>query len=123
MRGTYHTNSQIKSKTSILKSSLCDYGDAHILVKVTITVTGEGANDDAKRSNERDREVIIKNCAPFSDCISEINNTEIDNAKDLDVMMLMYDLIEYSYNYSKRSGSLWQYYRDYPNAILTFWIV
>ena len=51
---------------------------------------------------------------PFPDCISEINNTEIDHRKDIDVVMPMYSLIEYSENYSKTSGSLWQYYRDEP---------
>ena len=56
--------------------------------------------------------IIIKNCAPFTDCISEINNTQIDNAKEIDVVMTMYDFIEYSDSYSKTCGSLWQYYRD-----------
>ena len=55
---------------------------------------------------------------PFTDCRSEINNTQIDNAKDLDVVMPMYNLIEYSENYSKTSGGLWQYHRDDPNDII-----
>ena len=59
--------------------------------------------------------MILENCAPFIDCKSEINNTEIDNAKDIDIVMPMYNLIEYSDNYSKTSGSLWQYYKDEPN--------
>ena len=63
--------------------------------------------------------LIFKNCAPFTDCISEINNTQIDNAKYLDVMMPMYGLIRYSDNYSKTSGRLWQYYRDDPNDNVT----
>ena len=58
--------------------------------------------------------VILKNCAPFIDCISEINNTQTDNAKDLDVVMPMCNLIECSNNYSKTSGSPWKYYRDDP---------
>ena len=58
---------------------------------------------------------MFKNCAPFTDCISEINNTQIDNAKYTGVLMPMYNLIEYSDNYLKTSGSLWQYYRDDPN--------
>ena len=62
---------------------------------------------------------MFKNCAPFTDCISEINNTQIDNAKYIDVVMPMYNLIEYSDNYSKTSGSLWQYYKDDPNDNLT----
>ena len=65
------------------------------------------------------KEIIFKNCAPFTDCISEINNTQVDNAKDLDVVMLMYNLIEYSDNYSKTRGSLWQYYRDEQHNTLT----
>ena len=65
------------------------------------------------------KEIIFKNCAPFTDCISEINNTQVDNAKDLDVVMLMYNLIEYSDNYSKTPGSLWQYYRDEQHNTLT----
>ena len=56
--------------------------------------------------------MIIKTCAPFTDCISKINNTQVDNAKDNDIVIPMLNLIEYSDNYSKTSGSLWQYYRD-----------
>ena len=65
--------------------------------------------------DERNKGVICKNCAPFTNCISEISNTQIDNAKHIDVVMPVYNLIEYSDNYSKTSGSLWQYYRDDPN--------
>ena len=95
-RGTYNTNSQIKFKTSMLKSSLCDYSDAYILVKGTISVV-----------NTADAEVIFKNCALFTDGISEISNTQIDNARDIDVVRAIYNLIEKSDNYSKTSGSLW----------------
>ena len=63
--------------------------------------------------------VIFKDCVPFTDCINEINNTQTDNSKDLDVVKPIYNLIKYSNNYSKTSGSLWQYYRDDPNVILT----
>ena len=56
--------------------------------------------------------IIFKTCAPFTDCLSETNNTQIDNAKGIDIVMIMYNLIYYSDNYSKTSGSLWQYYRD-----------
>ena len=114
-RGTYNVNSQIKFKTTILKSSLCDYSDAYILVKGTITIAGAGADAAARQADERDKGVIFKNYAPFINCISEINNTQVDNAKDIDILMPMYNLIEYSDNYSKTSGSLWQYYRDEPN--------
>ena len=113
--GTYNKDSQIKLKTSMLKSSLYDYSDANILVSGTITITGEGLNDTANQVDEREKGVIFKICAPFTDFISEVNNTQIDNVKDVDVVMPMYNLIEYSNNYSKTSGSLWQYYRDEPN--------
>ena len=111
-RGTYNVNSQIKFKTTMLKSSLCDYGDAYILVKGKITITGAGADATARPVDERDKGVAFKNCASFTNCISEINNTQVDNAKDIDVIMPMYNLIEYSDNFAKTSGSLWQYFRD-----------
>ena len=108
--GTYNINSQIKFKTSMLKSSLCDDSDAYILVKGTITVNNTApAGADANNTNKK---VIFKNCAPFTNCNSEINNTQVDNAKYLDIVMPMYNLIEYSDNYSKTSGSLWQYCKD-----------
>ena len=106
---------QIKFKTTMLKSSLCNYSDAYILVKGTITITGEGADAAARQADERDKGVVFKNCALFTNCISEINNTQVDNAKDIDIVMPMYNLIEYSDNYAKTSGSLWQYYRYEPN--------
>ena len=114
-RGTYNVNSQIKFKTTMLKSSLWDYSDAYIFVKGKITITGRGADAAAREANERDKGVAFKNCVPFINCISEINNTQIDNTKDIDIVMPMYNLIEYSDNYSKTSGSLWQYCRDEPN--------
>ena len=99
----------------MLKSSLCDYSDAYILVKRTITIAGEGADAAARHADERDKGVAFKNCAPFINCISEINNTQVENAKDINIVMPMYNLIEYSDNYTKTSGSLWQYFRDEPN--------
>ena len=98
-----------------LKSSLCDYSDAYILVKGTVTINGRGADAAARRADERDKGVAFKNCAPFINCISEINNMQIDNAKDIDIVMPMYNLIEYSDNYAKTSRSLWQYFRDEPD--------
>ena len=90
----------------MLKSSLCDYSDVYTFVKGTITVNNTAAADaDANNTNKK---VIFKNCAPFTNYISEINNTQEDNAKDIDTVMLMYDLIEYSDNDSKNSGSFWQ---------------
>ena len=97
-------------KTTMLKSSLCDYSDAYILVKRTITVNNTAAAGAA--ANNTNEKVIFKNCAPFTSCISEINNTQIDNAKDIDLVMPMYNLIEYSDNYAKTTGSLWQYCKD-----------
>ena len=83
----------------MLKSSLCDYSDAYIFVKGTITIAGAGDNAAARQADERDKGVIFKNCAPSTNCISEINNTQVDNAKDNDIVMPMYNLIEYSDNY------------------------
>ena len=92
----------------MLRSSLCDYSDAFILVSGTLTIIGAGADDAAKRIDERNEGVKFKNSAPFTDWISEINNTQTDNAKDIDVVMPMNNLIEYNVNYSK-TGSFWQY--------------
>ena len=117
-RGTYNVNIQIKFKTTMLKSSLCDYSDAYILVKGKITIIGIGADAAARRADEREKGVAFRNCAPFTNCISEINNTQEDNAKDIDIVMPMYSLIEYSDNFAKTAGSLWQYFRDEPNDVL-----
>ena len=83
----------------MLRSSLCDYSDAYILVKETITV----GQETAATPNNVNKEVIFKNCASFTNCIGRMNNTQIDNAYDIDVAMSMYNLIEYSDNYSKAS--------------------
>ena len=88
----------------MLESSLCDYSDAYILVKGTITITGAGDNAAARQADERDKGVVFKSCAPFTNCISKINNTQVDNAKDIDIVMPMYNLKEYSDNYAKTSG-------------------
>ena len=96
----------------MLRSSLCDYSDAYILAKGNISVNNTAAADAAE--NNTNKKVIFKNCAPFTNCISKINNTQIDNAEYIDIVMPMYNLIEYSDNYSKTSGSLWQYCKDIP---------
>ena len=101
-RGTYNTNSHIQFETSMLKSSLCDYIDAYILVKGNITVqntagTGQPANNNG-------REVLFRNCAPTTGCINEVSNTQIYNAKDIDVVAPMYNLTEYSDNYFNGDG-------------------
>ena len=93
----------------MLKSSLCDYSDAYILVKGRITITGARPDAASRQADERDKAVIFKNCAPFINCKSEINNTKKDNAKNIDIVMPMYNLREYNDNNSKTSGSLWQY--------------
>ena len=91
-------------------SSLFEYSEACILVKGSIIVnntTAAGAD-----TNNTNKKVILKNCSPFTSCISEINNTQVDNGKDIDIVMPMYNLIEYSDKYSKTSGSLLQYCKD-----------
>ena len=92
----------------MLRSDLCNFSDAYIVVKETFTVTDP--NNDAY-----DKKLAFKNNALFVSCISKINNILVDNAEDLDIVMLMYNLLEYSKNYSKTTGSLWNYYRDEPN--------
>ena len=82
----------------MLKSSLYDYSDAYILVKGTITVNNTAATGAAAYNTNK--KVIFQKCAPFINCISQINNRQIDNAKDIDIVMPMYNLIEYSFNYS-----------------------
>ena len=98
----------------MLRSNLCNYDDAYILVKGNISVNNTAA--DAAAANNTNKKVILKNCAPFTNCISKINNTQIDNAEYIDIVMPMYNLIEYSDNYSKTSGSLWQYCKEIPDV-------
>ena len=100
---TFNTNSQITFKTLMLKSSLCDYSDAYILLSRTITITGEKDYTAARQADERNEEIIFKNCAPFTNCISKINNTQVDNEK--------FNFNECSDNYSEMSRSLWKYHR------------
>ena len=111
-RGEYSPDKQIRFKTAMLRSSLCDYSDAYILVKGNITVNNTAA--DGAAANNTDKKVIFKNCAPFTSCVSKINNAQIDNAQYIDIVMPVYNLIEYSDNYSKTSGSLWQYCKEMP---------
>ena len=96
----------------MLRSDLCDFSDAYIVVKGTITVTNSN-------NPQRNKTVVFKDNAPFINCISKINGVKIDNAEDLDVVMPMYNLLEYSKNYRKTTGSLWNYYRDKPNNPLS----
>ena len=97
IRGAYSPNKQIRFKTAMLRSSLCDYSDAYILVKGNISVNNTaGAGADANNTNKK---LIYKNCAPFTDTIREINNSQVDNAKDIDMVIPIYNLIEYIDNY------------------------
>ena len=93
----YSVNENIRFKTSMLRSDLCDYSDAYMVLKEGIDLLADAANEDN---------------APFRSCIWKINSTLTDNADDLDIVMPMYNLLEYSQNYSMTSGSLWNYYRD-----------
>ena len=88
----------------MLRSDLCDFSDAYIVVKRDITL--EVDND----ANKRDKNLAFKNNAPFINCISKINGVKIDSAEDLDVVMAMYNLLEYSKSYRKTTGILWNYY-------------
>ena len=81
-RGTYNKDNS-KFKTSMFRSNLCDYSDVYILAGGTITTDGVGADDNAKQANERNKRVIFKNCAQFTECINNINNDQIDNKKDM----------------------------------------
>ena len=96
----------------MLRSDLCDFSDAYIIVKGVTAVTNPV---DAKRN----KSVAFKNNAPFINCISKINRVQIDSAEDLDVVMPMFNLLEYSKNYRKTTGSLWNYYRDEPSDPLS----
>ena len=96
----------------MLRSSLCDYSDAYILVKGNISVNNTAAAGAA--ANNAAEKIIFKTCALFTNCISKINNTQVDNAEYIDIVIPMYNLIEYSDNYSKTSRSLRQYCKEIP---------
>ena len=106
LSNTYNENKSVRFKTPVLRSDLCDYSDAYILVNGTITIA---------RNHPRDRQnrpLILKNNAPFISCISKINNELIEDAEDLAIVMPIYNLLEYSKSYKKFIGSLYNYYRD-----------
>ena len=103
---TYNENKSIRFKTPMLRLHLCDYSDAYILVNGTITVTGNHPRD------RQNRPLILKNNVPFISCITRINGELIEDADDLDIVMPMYNLLEYRKNYRKTIGSFYNYYRD-----------
>ena len=103
---TYNENKSIRFKTPMLLSDLCDYSDAYILINGIIAVAGNNPRD------RQNRPVILKNNVPFVSCITRINGELIEDADDLDIVMPMYNLLEYSKNYRKTIGSLYNYYRD-----------
>ena len=108
---TYNTFKQIKFKPALVKSSLYGYTNSYILVSQTITFTGAGADEVTQKADEKNKELPFKNCASFAVDISEINNIQVDNSKDLVVVMPIYNLTEYSSdNYLKILRSIWQYY-------------
>ena len=113
LSNTYNENKSIRFKTPMLRSNLCDYSDAYILVKGTITVTALGANNGANNiRDKRNIPLILKNDTPFVSCITRINGELIEDADDLDIVMSMYNLLEYSKNYRKTIELLYNYYRD-----------
>ena len=106
LSNTYNENKSIRFKTPMLRSDLCDYAGAYVLVNGTITVTGNHPRD------RQNRPLILKNNAPFISCITRINGELIEDAEDLDIVTPMYNLLEYSKSYRKTIGSLYNYYRD-----------
>ena len=131
--GNYNVNKEIRIKTSMLRSDLCDFSDAYLVVKGNITVTKKtftaddidepyntaanvNATNTANNNAFGNKKLVFKNNAPFINCISKINGAKIDNAEDFDVVMPLYDLLEYSKNYRKTTGSY--YYRDQPNSTI-----
>ena len=134
-QGNYNVNEEIRIKTSMLRSDLCDFSDAYIVVKGNITVTKKTFTADdidapnntaanvtaASTANNNafgDKKLVFKNNAPFINCISKINGVKIDNAEVLNVVMPMYNLLEYSKNCRKTTGSSWNYYRDEPSSTI-----
>ena len=105
----YSINKEIRIKTPMLRSDLCNFSDAYIVVKGDITLEGDN------NANKRKKNLAFKNNASFISCISKINVIKIDKAEDLDVLMSMHNLLRYSRNYRKTTGSLWNYYGDQPS--------
>ena len=111
LSNTYNENKSIRFKTPMLRSNLCDYSDAYIFIKGTVTVNGV-LNEAENEILGRNTPLILQNNAPFVSCMTKINNEFIEDADDLDIVIPMYNLLEYSKNYRKTIGSLYNYYRD-----------
>ena len=109
LSATYNENRPIRFKARMLRSDLCDYADTYILIKGTITVTAKAGANNIK--DKKDRPLILKNNVRFISCITKINNELIENAEDLDVVMPLYNSLEYSKNYRKTIKSFYNYYR------------
>ena len=113
LSNTYNENKSIRFKTPMLRSNLCDYSDAYVLGKGTIMVTALRANNGANNiRDKKNRPLVLKNNAPFVSCITRINGELIEDADELDIVIPMCNLLEYSKNYRKPIGSLYNYYRD-----------
>ena len=110
--GTYNENKDIRFKTNQLRSDLCDFNDAYIVVTGKITATNSGNN-----INEYNRKVSLKNSAPFINSTLKINRQLIEDAQDLDIVMPMYNLLYYSKNFRKTTGSFRNYYPDMPKSV------
>ena len=104
--GKHNINSNIKFKMSMIRSNSCNYRDEYIFVKGTLTVPN--TETSGAEVNNTNKNVIFKNCTPFTNCVTKISNTQVDDAQKIHVVMPMYNLIEYSDAYLKTSGSLWQ---------------
>ena len=104
----------------MLRLSLWDYSDRYILVKIPKNLTEQGPNVAVIQDDKNNKQVIFKNSAPFTISTTQINNTQIEDAKDFEVVILMYDLIEYSNNYSVTTASLWQYHKHEAKSLITY---
>ena len=100
-RGTYNKDNQIRFKTSMLSSLLCDYSNSYIPVKATITVKNKATQ--VQRNNAGNKKLIFSNCLTYTSCISRIKNTQVDDAHDVNIVVAMYNLIEYSHSYPNLS--------------------
>ena len=108
--GTYNKNKDIRFKTNQLRNDLCDFNDAYIVVTGKITATNPGNNN-----NVYNRKVSLKKSAPFFNCILKINNQLTEDAQDLDIVTYL-DILYYSKNFRKITGSFWNYYADIPKS-------